>query len=254
MTDFFGIPFDAVAIIFGAIALGGLAKGVTGLGLPLIAVPVLAGFLGVERAVVIMVIPGFVSNVWMVWAYRKEALESRDLASYCIASVFGAALGTWLLASLDERVLSLLLAAWVGIYFVIRMVNPAFKIGPEQSRYLSPAVGLASGASQGATGVAGPIVGIWFHALALPPRTYVFTVSVAFLVASIAQLVSIAGFGLFKDGRWIEGLFALIPIAIALPLGIRLARLISRRVFDAAVLGLLFVMGVRLAWKGLVGP
>jgi hypothetical protein len=47
-----------LGIILVAIALGSFVKGVTGSGLPQIAIPVMAIFLGVERAVVLMAIPG----------------------------------------------------------------------------------------------------------------------------------------------------------------------------------------------------
>ena len=65
-----------------ALAAGGTAKGLTGLGLPMVAVPVLAGFLGVERAVMIMIMPVLVLNIWLSWTLRdcaKEVPEMRRL-------------------------------------------------------------------------------------------------------------------------------------------------------------------------------
>ena len=58
-------PLDLVVIVI-AIAVGAFIKGATGGGLPQVAIPVMAPFLGVEHAVVLMAIPGIVSNAWLV--------------------------------------------------------------------------------------------------------------------------------------------------------------------------------------------
>ena len=64
--------WEELLIMFVALALGGLFKGMTGLGLPLITIPVMATFLGVERAVLIMLIPSSSLNAYQVWMHRSE--------------------------------------------------------------------------------------------------------------------------------------------------------------------------------------
>jgi len=49
-----------------AIGIGSLAKGITGVSLPILAVPVLASFTSVEEAVVLMLLPGIAANGWLV--------------------------------------------------------------------------------------------------------------------------------------------------------------------------------------------
>ena len=58
-----------------ALGLGGLTKGLTGLGLPLISVPVLATFVGVEQAVLTMIIPSTGLNFYPAWTHRQGAGE-----------------------------------------------------------------------------------------------------------------------------------------------------------------------------------
>ncbi|MGH8881913.1 MAG: hypothetical protein ACRD0P_31950, partial [Stackebrandtia sp.] len=67
-----------LVVIVAAIAVGAFIKGATGGGLPQIAIPVMAVFLGVERSVVVMAIPGVVANGWLVWSHRTEARLTRD--------------------------------------------------------------------------------------------------------------------------------------------------------------------------------
>ena len=56
-----------------------MVKGITGLGLPLVAIPVLAGFIGVERAVVLMLVPGIGLNFGLLWNYRAHTAALANL-------------------------------------------------------------------------------------------------------------------------------------------------------------------------------
>ena len=67
-------PMDLVVIVV-AIGVGAFVKGVTGTGLPQIAIPVMAAVIGVERAVIIMAIPGILSNGW--WSARTGHVADR---------------------------------------------------------------------------------------------------------------------------------------------------------------------------------
>jgi hypothetical protein len=242
---------EAYAIIFVAIAVGSFGKALTGFGLPLIAVPVMAPFIGVETAVVTLVIPSTVSNIWLVWTHRREALAIQGLGPTLAAGLCGAFAGTWLLSRLDERALSLILAGWIAAYLASLALRGGLRVSRRRSRWLSPPVVLVAGGVQGATGIAGPIVAPYFHALGLAPTTYVFVISVVFMSFGAAQISAMAAFGLFTPERLIGGLIALVPVAIATPFGIRLSRRVSRRVFDACIIAILVAMGARLLWKGL---
>ena len=45
------MSLESFVVVFVAIGLGAFSKGATGIGLPLIAIPIIAGFLGVEHAI-----------------------------------------------------------------------------------------------------------------------------------------------------------------------------------------------------------
>jgi uncharacterized membrane protein YfcA len=64
-------------------------------------------------------------------------------------------------------------------------------------------------------------------------------------------MAAVASFGLVDEERLLEGLVALVPIALGLPLGIRLARRIDRRVFNWCLLAMLWALEVRLLWQAL---
>jgi uncharacterized protein len=144
-----------LVIIVVAIAIGSFIKGVTGSGLPQIAIPVMAVFLGVERSVVLMTIPGIVSNTWLMWNHRSYLSSSRDLPVLLTTGMIGAVAGSWLLRELDPRILSGVLASIILIYIVLRLTTPTFALSRSASRRLSPPVGFAAGTLQGRPGSPG---------------------------------------------------------------------------------------------------
>lgn len=235
-----------LVVIVAAIAIGAFVKGATGGGLPQIAIPVMAVFLGVEHAVVVMAIPGVVANGLLVWSHRGEASATRHLPAMIGAGVVGAVVGTMLLKSLDGRVLSGVLALVVLGYIVLAVARPGFTLPEPVTRVGSGPVGLVAGGLQGATGISGPLLTTWLHGFGLPPRAYVLALSSLFFVFSTVQAVTLLGVGLYTPSRLLESLLALVPILLALPLGVRAARTLSPQTFQRVILVLLAISVVSL--------
>lgn len=242
-----------LAIVVAALAIGSLVKGITGSGLPQIAIPVMAIFLGVEHSVVVMAIPGIVSNGWLFWSNRSFLTETRDLPVLVASGLLGAVGGTWLLKELDPRLLSGVLALIIVIYVVLRFVRPTFRLSPTATRALSPPVGLGAGVLQGATGISGPLLTTYLHSYGLEPRAYVVSLVTLFQAFGIAQAVTLVGLGLFTRDRVAGGVLALVPMLLFLPLGAYLGRRISTRSFDVWILALLLASAGKLGHTAIAG-
>jgi uncharacterized membrane protein YfcA len=240
-----------LAIILVAMAVGAFIKGVTGSGLPQIAIPVMASFIGVEPAVVIMAIPGVATNTWLLLTHRRHRFETRDLPSLLVMGIAGAVVGTWLLKSLDNSVLSLVLAAVVVLYVVVFLFRPQLSVPPAVTRFTSPGVGAMAGVLQGSTGVSGPVLMTYLHSFRLGKEAYVFSLTLLFQVYAVVQTAMLVALGLFTQTRLIYSLLSLIPIMVLLALGARVAKRLSRRTFDYVVLALMAGTALKLAYDGL---
>ena len=64
------MEFFAILVAFFSLGLGGVLKGATGAGAPLIAVPALAVLFDVPTAIAIFSLPNFFSNAWQGWSFR----------------------------------------------------------------------------------------------------------------------------------------------------------------------------------------
>ena len=240
---------ESLIIIFVALAAGSLVKGISGLGLPLTAIPVMASFMDVDRAVAIMVIPGVLINIWLLWTYRASAVQIPKLALVCATGVLGVIAGALILSSVPGWYLLLVMAIWLGGYlFTLIFRLKLTSAGPVTKHMPLFVVGTA-GVIQGAIGTAGPVLAPYVHSLNLKQPQYVFVVSVLFQIFALTQLVSFIWLGLIGLERAFESMLACIPIAIFLPLAVWLSRFFNDKAFNILIVGLLVVIEIRLIWR-----
>jgi hypothetical protein len=241
-----------VAICLAAIVVGVLVKAVTGMGFPLVAIPVISVFVSVEDAVSVIALPNAVMNFSLCWRTRAEAGQTRDLPVLSIAGILGAVLGTSLLVRMPEQFLMVGLALIVFAYVGHSVRSPEASLSPATARIWSPGVGLAAGVMQGAVGISGPLVAAWIHAYRLPPNAFVFSVTLLFLLSGGTQLAVLLCNGMLAGTRlWIA--LAAIPLVLgSIPLGARLRDELDSERFDRAVLATLLLSGASLVVRAVL--
>lgn len=244
--DFGSISPWLVAIVISAISLGALIKGITGMGLPLLAVPAIASFTSVEEAVVLMIIPTFGSNLWLVGTHRRFVTLLSAHRPFLVAGLAGGVIGTFLLVAIDDRWLKLTLAVWLAIYLIQFAFGNFLQSLFQANGKMGAAIGLTAGTIQGATGVSAHIVAPYFHGRDLAAEAYAFMVASAFLTFSIAQLTTAASTQLFTPERLLIGLIALVPTLVFTRVGIRLAGKFSKTIFQNILLTILVLMEIKL--------
>ncbi len=227
------------AIAVAAVCLGAFVKSVTGLGLPIVAIPVMALFIPLEDAVVIMAIPAVASNVTLAWSTRRAWHGTVDVPVLAVTGALSALVGGALLVVLPEQVLLAALAATVFAYVALTLAHPHFTVSAGSRRWLSPTVGTAAGLLQGATGISGPVYGTYVHALRVEQDAYVLSVTALFAIAGIGQLVVLVASGLFTWTLFAASMLALVPALGFIPLGGRLRSSMSTDRFQGLVLVIL---------------
>ncbi|MFK7897746.1 MAG: sulfite exporter TauE/SafE family protein [Myxococcota bacterium] len=231
--------------------IGALVKSVTGMGYPLIAIPILTLWIGVESAVAVIALPNVVANALLAYGVRHTRSETRDLPVLVVTSVLGAIAGTFLLVEAPEEPLLFGLAASVFVFVMQRFLRPNLDIPAEFSARWSPLAGLLAGISHGAVGVSGPIVVMWLHGYRLSKDAYVFALTVVFLVAGMAQLAVLVWSGEFDQDRNVASLVALAATLCMVPVGTRLRSRLGGAAFERLILWILVGSGIALLYRAL---
>jgi uncharacterized membrane protein YfcA len=244
------VIFDPWALAIMALALtgGAIVKGATGMGLPLVALPVLTSFFGLQHAVGLMVVPLIFTNAWQVWRFRATRSDSRlgFLPLFLVGGGLGIVAGTFALTNLPERLLIFSLGVILIAYVALRLVTPKLKVDPPLAKRLGPFAGFGGGVLQGATGISAPIGVTFIHAMSLGRDAHVFAVSAMFLLFAAVQLPTLVATGVMQTQWLLEGLLALVPILLFMPVGQAIAGRMSPRVFDLMILSFLGIVGLKM--------
>lgn len=247
------VPIELLLILT-VVAFAFFVKSVVGFGGPLLATPLLAPFLGVEHAVVVVSLANILSNLMILWGNRSAAGATRSLLIRMILSgAVGAVVGSYFLTVLDDRVLSAALAATVLAYIVLALARPELHIDRETGMRIAAPAGAVGGLIHGATGNSGVVFGTFLHALALPRTEFLFAVTIPFLVFGSVQVVTLASLGSFTGGRTLQALLAILPVVAVTPFGTRIGARLASRTFSRLVLTLLAGSGLVLLVSAIRG-
>jgi len=227
-----------LTIVLIAVIVGAIAKAVTGMGLPLIAIPIAALFVELDDAVVTIAFANLLANAVLAFRERSHIADTRDLPVLAVTGAVGAIMGGVAFVTLPEDPLVILLIIAIAVYVITFFTQPDLRIGPAQSRRLSPAVGAIAGAFQGAIGISGPIVGAWIHSFRLSRGAHIFSVTSLFFITGFSQFAVLVVSGEYA-GRVTASLLACIPVLGSIPIGAWLRDRVSARGFDLAVIGIL---------------
>jgi uncharacterized membrane protein YfcA len=234
-----------LAIVLAAVVIGSVAKSVTGMGLPVIAIPIAALFVDIETAVVVIAFPNVLINTILGARERHSWHETRDLPVLAVAGIAGAVVGPLLFVNVPETPLVVAVIVAILVYVVLFFAHPDLRTTPERSRTLAPPVGLLAGVFQGAIGISGPIVGSWIHSYRLSRSAHILSVTTLFMLTGVTQLVVLTANGELS-GRVGATLLACIPVLASIPLGTWLRHRVSVRGFDLAIIGVLTVSAIAL--------
>lgn len=240
-----------VFYIFIGFAMGGLLKGATGAGAPLVAVPLLSLFYSVPLAVTVFAMPNLASNMWQGWLNRKHLLPMRFVVLFALAGMIGAGLGTYMLAALPGEVLKLIAAVAVFCYIGFRIAKPHWVLSFALAEKIVLPVGTIAGVLQGSAGISAPVSITFLNAMKLERRQFIATISVFFLAMVFVQLPLMIAYGLMTPERFFLSIAAILPLLAFMPVGAFLARHISKETFDKIILVVLGVLAIRLAYEGL---
>jgi uncharacterized protein len=239
---------EPIGLLLGALglALGGVLKGATGAGAPLIAVPLLAMLYDVPLAVALFTLPNLMSNVWQGWRFRAHQVGPALTWGFALAGALGAGVGTAMLVSLPSDLLLLGVAATVFLYIAFRLARPDWALDLGIAARLAAPAGFAGGVLQGAVGVSAPVSISFLNATRMERAAFIATISVFFAAMALVQIPLLAAWGVLTPALALVSALAILPLLAGMPLGAYLARRMSKAFFDRLILVVLALIAVRL--------
>ena len=240
-------PVIIVAILI-AFALGGILKGATGAGAPIVIIPVIAAFYDVRIAVIIMVIPNLLTNIGQLYQFRKTILPRFFTISFALGGGIGAFLGTILLVSLPIKILTLSVACIVIVYIILKLAVPSWKLNYTKAKKLVFLMGAGGGILQGSAGLSAPISITFLNSMKLDRNQFIPTISVYFGVMSIFQMPTLYYYDFLNRETIILSCVSTMVLMAFMPLGSWIAKSVSKESFDKITLILLGFIALRIIY------
>jgi uncharacterized membrane protein YfcA len=246
-------PLPSLPLLIGVFLLAGLAKGLTGMGLPAIGIALLSLMIPPAQAAALVVVPSLATNVWQ--ALDGPAL--RPLARRLWPMLAALVLGTWGSATLIGGPG----AAWGGAALGTALVAYAALglsplrlplASPRAEPWLGPAAGAATGLVTAATGVFVLPSVPYLQALGLQKDGLVQALGLTFTVATLALAWALAGAGMLGGGALGGSFLALAATIPGLVAGQRLRRALRPEPFRLCFLAALGLLGAHLVLRGLL--
>jgi uncharacterized membrane protein YfcA len=188
------IEVAAVALTF---VLAGTVKGVTGMGLPTVAMGVLGLMMAPAQAAAFLVIPSMVTNVWQFASGPHRLALLRQVWPMLLAI----SLSTWAAAGLITGSGAGRAPIWLGAaliaYAALSLAQIRLSVPARHVFWLSPAVGAATGVVAGATGVSVIPAVPYLQALGFEKEDLVQVLGLFFTVSTAALAAGLASRGAF---------------------------------------------------------
>ncbi|TXI85794.1 MULTISPECIES: sulfite exporter TauE/SafE family protein [unclassified Cupriavidus] len=240
---------ELISLLLATFLGAGLVKGVTGMGLPTVAMGVLGTVMSPVAAAAILIVPSAVTNVWQLLAGPHKLRLMRRLWAMMLGIVIGTLLGTRLLVMVDPvwsgRTLGLALIA----YAVYALVAPTFSVPQRLEAWLSPVVGTATGLITGVTGVFTLPAVPYVQSLGLQKDELVQALGLSFTVSTFALAGGLVSHGAYRLDQLGLSLVAVLPALAGMWLGSIVRHRISPVTFRRCFLILLVLLGLEMTFR-----
>lgn len=233
-----------------ALFAGGLFKGVAGLGLPLVGLPLLTVALSLKSAVGVLVLPLIVSNLFQSFEGGLFWPVLRRFWPLYITLFLAIAVSTRLLVAVPERYLFGVIGVGLILFPSLAHLMPHLKVRPAHEKWLAPLAGVFAGVIGGISSYYGPPLMLYVMWLRLQKEVFVVAVSQMFSVGAVGLALGLLLFGASTPSQFGLSALACAPVFIGLVLGQKVRLRMSEWRFSLLILvtyvasGLTFLMRV----------
>lgn len=223
--------------------VAGIVKGVTGMGLPTVAMGVLGGLLSPLAAASLLIVPSFVTNVWQLVSGPSLVGIVRRLWTMMAGVLVGTLGSTSMLTGGNTSLTTALLGLALAVYAVYTLLAKPYHVNQAHEAWLSPVIGLATGLIAGATGVFVIPAVPYVQALGFEKDDLVQALGLSFTVSTVALAAGLSLQGAFQlDGAALSSL-AVVPALIGMWAGQHVRKAVSPAMFKRCFLIALALLG-----------
>jgi len=243
---------DPVLLAVAAFGLffAGIVKGTTGIGYSSCALPFLVPVVGLQQAIVLIVMPAILSNIVVAFsAGHFREIFARFWPLY-VATPLGIVVGVAFLSSIDQRLSIAVLGTVIVAYAAMSLLQPNLALKQPWDRILNAPVGFATGLLTGLTGSQVMPLLPYMMGLHLEPNRLIQAINLAVTITSIFLGMGLLLSGLMDMPSLGLSMLAVIPAVVGVSLGNRVRGLLPVLLFRRLMLCVLLAIGLMFVLRG----
>jgi uncharacterized membrane protein YfcA len=231
--------------------LAGFIKGTLGLGLPTVAMGLLAVTMPPADAIAIMIVPAIVTNIvqTFVGPYLRDIV--RRLWPLMLGTVAGIALGSGLLTGPYARYGGIVLGVLLVIYAIVGLSRFSFHVARAHEKWIGGIVGVVTGVISASTGVQVLPSMPFMQAIGMEKDELVQALGVFFTVATLALGFNLTRTGLLTAATALPGAVAMAGSFIGMFIGQAVRSRLQPDTFRRWFLVSMILLGIYLAGSAL---
>ncbi len=233
-----------------ALIAAGAAKGLIGVGMPIVAMPLVSHFIDLPAAVALLSIPLIVSNLRQAVEGGGTVSALRQLIPVLLGFGVGIFVGVAALVTLDGTWLKPLVGIALLAAVAVAVAKPNLTLSPASERIIGPIAGLLGGLFGGVAALPGPIVFVYLLATSKGNSAFVKMASIYLVCSSAALALVLSRFGHLTLADAGISMASVIPVLVGMALGTSIRPYVPAKLFRLLILGVVVVSSLDLVAAG----
>ncbi|MCS3452988.1 MULTISPECIES: sulfite exporter TauE/SafE family protein [Bradyrhizobium] len=235
-----------------AFLLAGFVKGTLGLGLPTVAMGLLATTMAPGQAIAIVIVPAIVTNIWQTFVgpYLRDIIKR--LWPLMLGTVAGIWINAGLLTGPYAAYGTVVLGVLLVIYAIVGLSRFSFKVARRDEKWIGGIVGVITGLISAATGVQVIPSMPFMQAIGMEKDELVQALGVFFTTATVALAFNLTASGLLTAATALPGAVAMAASFTGMFIGQAVRTRMHPEAFRRWFLISMILLGIYLAGSALL--
>ena len=241
---------NIVAAVVSSLIVAGFLKGVIGVGMPVVALPLLSRFIDVKSAAMLLSMPLILSNLPQALEGGKTGRCLMQLMPVILGMLPGLFLGVRVLLALDVNVAKIITGLVLMGVGGVTLPAPKLKLQPRLILPAGIAFGFFGGVLGGIAAMPGPLVFIFLLAKGLHGQAFTKEASLYLVVSAGLLAILLTASSQFS---WLDvsiSTGAMLPVMLGMYVGQRMRDRIAPETFKKLVLIAAMAAGAELLRQG----
>ena len=238
-----------ISVIF---LLAGFVKGVSGIGLPAIALAFLTMFMGIKFAIALVVMPGLLTNFWQVFGrYKVKNIILRMWPLLIFLFIFSL-LGAKVLVN-NSEFFTLILGIILSFYALVSLIKKNKTTIPiKYEKIIGAVTGALGGFFGGSTGTFIFPLAVYVYSLKMNKNEFLQTIALVLISASLFLGIALTGNKLWTLELFLYSSYAALPSFIGMYLGRNIQFMLNEDFFRKIFLFILMIIGLLIINKAII--